>query len=748
MSCNISIPLQRIIDDVAEVLAGNYISVDNPFLNESVLTDTTFRGDITMDTEARNALCAILKTCGITAIELEWLDRPTVVGQVAISSTSLGEVVTTWENLKALVQGYGFSEKYNTKNFYTSYAAMLADKSELSAGATIDVDGDTTEALNGTYVYNGVSFTKAPYDPLALSRAYTDTAIAGIPESPLRFVEDFGAEPSPADSTAAFQAAMALGGAVHTKSNTIYVVSDTVDVKANSTLYLGAGSKINSPLTDKTLFNLSGDGARIVGNGALIESPENFVGPQGAPTFAIIMLNANNCLVEGVKLKNYHRFGILIKDTTGHTIQNNSIDGGVPFSFYDEGDSNKLSRGAIIYDNVGIDTLDAALNITGNKIKNDVQGITAGNFGNTANPRGIKIQGNHLYNIYDHAMYLDAVSASGCIISGNTLVDCRRPIVAGGVGTIINGNTFIGVTNTTWFEQYISLRDPINCIVSDNTFYGFGSGIALQGIVDNEVSGNIIANNTFVQTAVGSIQSCIRLYDTQVVNNNTISGNKITAFTGGFYGAIDVDCSTIGVGNVVADNQVTILSSGGYGMRIAKQSECAITKNTITAAFDSTVATTIPSIGIAEFLDGDISSNKMSFMTKGANVTARGIVGDATCVGNIIKDNIFRLDSVGLTDKLAVANLSHTTNTLRDNVYDTRSAMSGNVVIAVGSNVGTITNQNIKAGNMVIVQPQDTASAQELAGRAYSVEQADGVATITVTGAVTVAAINMKYYIS
>lgn len=103
MSCNISIPLQRIIDDVAEDLAGNYISVDNPFLNESVLTDTTFRGDITMDTEARNALCAILKTCGITAIELEWLDRPTVADMVAVSEVVAGEVVVSWKDLDTLI---------------------------------------------------------------------------------------------------------------------------------------------------------------------------------------------------------------------------------------------------------------------------------------------------------------------------------------------------------------------------------------------------------------------------------------------------------------------------------------------------------------------------------------------------------------------------------------------------------------------------------------------------------------------
>lgn len=106
MSCNIKIPLDRIIHDVAEVLSGRYISTDNPFLNEAVLTDTTLRGDITADTTARNALCRILQTCHITADELEWLSKPTIPGQVAISSVTPGGVVVEWKDLEALVLEY------------------------------------------------------------------------------------------------------------------------------------------------------------------------------------------------------------------------------------------------------------------------------------------------------------------------------------------------------------------------------------------------------------------------------------------------------------------------------------------------------------------------------------------------------------------------------------------------------------------------------------------------------------------
>lgn len=103
MSCNIKIPLQQIVADVAEALSGRYISVDNPFLNEAVLTDTTLRGDITADTEARNALCLILQACDITAEALDWLTKPIVAGQIAVSVTSGTEVIGEWQKLSDLL---------------------------------------------------------------------------------------------------------------------------------------------------------------------------------------------------------------------------------------------------------------------------------------------------------------------------------------------------------------------------------------------------------------------------------------------------------------------------------------------------------------------------------------------------------------------------------------------------------------------------------------------------------------------
>lgn len=103
MSCNIRIPIQQIIDDVAAALSGRYITTDNPFLNDAVLTDTTLRGDVIADTAAREALCRILQNCAITAEELEWLVRPTESGYVPVSQVDNGVAGVVWKGLSDLI---------------------------------------------------------------------------------------------------------------------------------------------------------------------------------------------------------------------------------------------------------------------------------------------------------------------------------------------------------------------------------------------------------------------------------------------------------------------------------------------------------------------------------------------------------------------------------------------------------------------------------------------------------------------
>lgn len=191
MSCNISIPIQKIIDDVAEAMAGLYIRADNSLLTDATLQDVTLRGDIIADTAAREALCLIMQGCNITAAELDWLEKPGATGQVLVGVSGEGEAVEAdWRSLRTLVDSYGYADKSRTKFSFDTYAQMVAAKEEIPSGATIDIANDTTAENNGTYRYNGTTFSKALYDPAtALANALVevdqslDAAIDGVADT-------------------------------------------------------------------------------------------------------------------------------------------------------------------------------------------------------------------------------------------------------------------------------------------------------------------------------------------------------------------------------------------------------------------------------------------------------------------------------------------------------------------------------------------------------------------------------------
>ncbi len=70
---------------------------------------------------------------------------------------------------------------------YVTYAEMeiaaalpVEDPDKLPAKSSIDIVNDPDANKNGTYAYDGATFTESLYDPLTLSKGYTDTAKTAI----------------------------------------------------------------------------------------------------------------------------------------------------------------------------------------------------------------------------------------------------------------------------------------------------------------------------------------------------------------------------------------------------------------------------------------------------------------------------------------------------------------------------------------------------------------------------------------
>lgn len=67
-----------------------------------------------------------------------------------------------------------------TQKAYNTEALMIADKANIPANTSVDVTNDPTPSKNGTYSYNGTTFTKSIYDPLVQAKSYADTVTAEL----------------------------------------------------------------------------------------------------------------------------------------------------------------------------------------------------------------------------------------------------------------------------------------------------------------------------------------------------------------------------------------------------------------------------------------------------------------------------------------------------------------------------------------------------------------------------------------
>lgn len=80
---------------------------------------------------------------------------------------------TVEQNIQTQVNALGTGNKA-----YLTYADMDADKTNIPANSKVTVTNDATSSNNGDWQWSGTSFTKSVYDPLTLSKTYTNAEIA------------------------------------------------------------------------------------------------------------------------------------------------------------------------------------------------------------------------------------------------------------------------------------------------------------------------------------------------------------------------------------------------------------------------------------------------------------------------------------------------------------------------------------------------------------------------------------------
>lgn len=461
------------------------------------------------------------------------------------------------------------------------------------------------------------------------------------------------------DDSVALNAALSCGGRITVKSGMVCKGTNLVMDEDFTELVLEPGSAISNPTATNKLITVSGDMCRISGPGRLI-GQATFDGSNGARTYAVIWITGEDCTVEGVYMDTIPRCGIRVEEVARVYIRGCIIDGKFPWASYSEPGATTGHMGIDINPPSTSGGPHCAYVIDANRVSECIQGVFLGNTGAAGSEQGLAISGNTFQRCWDHAIY--GTLLEGSAITGNVMVDCKRPIVADGMAPVITGNVLYSTSTQDYGQQHINLRECSGAVITGNTLYGLDASIRLDCISTDSTTDTmencVVANNMLYRTGYGTIGSSIRLgFDADTCRNNLIEGNVIYGVEyGAGVGVIQLEMYSgqTGTGNTIRGNHIRYSSTdsggeGGAGIYVSNHDHAVIEDNVIECFTSAAAAATARMVYIPTGLNCSIQRNVFKYLTGGTNVTVRAIQTDTGTVTGKVKDNRFYLTSGSLT---------------------------------------------------------------------------------------------------
>lgn len=560
--------------------------------------------------------------------------------------------------------------------------------------------------------------------------------------------EDFGATgDGVADDTTALDAALATGKRVVLTSGKTYRVT-TCTMSVNGTvLNIEGGATLVGDDETVSFVAVSGDNCAIVGEGA-IEGPAVFDGSIARTTYACLWVTGDNALIDRVRFNNVPRCAIGIEDSVGHRVLGVRVDGGYPYASYNP--ATTTGHAFIFYNPPATSTTDLrGLVVSGCEVSRCIQGVLVANYDSSASETGVTIVGNTFNQCWDHAVY--STVGEGVVVTGNSFLNCKFPIVADGVGAVVCGNTlYANESSQTNGQQVISVREAQGAVISGNTLWGLGAAILCDIVTGTDIRDNIISNNVIHSTGSGIATSGIRLGSgAQVCENNIIEGNTISGGDfGEFVGAITLEMANTytGQNNTVRNNTVKV-SNKTYNIYFSAQNNCVVSGNIVESTMTSAGAYTAEMIVASSSTNSVVERNTVVYRTGGTNVTARGVKVNNTCTDIRVTDNRFLLTSGSLAGSDEIVDAGTDTYLAR-NQFDCTEPMSGSFTWTTTTASYTVNNDNIVASSRITVIPVDADAGVVIQTKGYYVVAGTGSFQIfTGDGTNTAADSDWRYYI-
>ena len=581
---------------------------------------------------------------------------------------------------------------------------------------------------NGSVVYSA---------PAATER-YSNVVISSyFPVS----ITNFGASVSNSafQNDAAIQAALDGGGVVIVPQGTYQFSQFTMSVPGTE-LVIESGATLQATVALQKAIIVTADNCGITGNGTIL-SPATFNGSAAVQTYATVWVEDTlGFYSTGVVFENVPKAAFYFKNSTQWKIESVTIKGNYPYSSYNE--NTTTGHWGVAYDPpaTALGWQPSAI-LTNNNISGCIQGFGYGNQVAAGRTSGIAVTGNTFFECWDHAVY--GQLSEGTVISGNNMLNCRRPIVVDGLSCSVVGNTlYADATNQLNHEQMISVRDPMYATITGNTLYGVGAGIDVGNLTMTDTIGNVVANNTLIGVLKSAyLKANIRLgVNSTVCYDNIVEGNRIfSALASSTNAAIELLCPNGTAFNNTIRNNTVSLSSVAPAMLVQKQNGSIIEGNIFTFSGVSSGAITTAGIAIDACTTLIVRGNMIRYNVGGTNVSFRGIELQASVSNTLIQENLFYVDAVGLAGYVPYVDLSSSTQ-YSNNQLTTTTALQGSFTWGAGSNGFVVNNGNVNANSNIVVTPANAAAGTLLASVGIYITKTTGSFTIwTANGSLTAA---------
>lgn len=540
-----------------------------------------------------------------------------------------------------------------------------------------------------------------------------------------------------ADGTVAIQNAndiMTSGGILFFQPQATYLISDTINIDNNNIhIIIPTGAKILSTLTNKTLFNITGDNCSISGAGT-IETPESWdCGTGSDPVdYAIIYADGENFKCSEITIENVNRYGIVVTKNKS-IIDGVVINANMPFVSYD----NPSHFGICLDTN---NTYPLGKHIVKNCIISQcAQGVFGGG---SFSENSAMATDNIFIDCFDHAVYF--VGMDGSQINNNTAFNCGAGFT-GSVGDYyqVNNNIvyFDGSGVNTNFGGAVSMRDVNYSNVSHNVVY---SNEKADTIIDFRVIQTTVTTNNKCSHNVINVIDCgngicfgVNTNDVATdVSNNLIHDNWIKTNINANIGLIRI---FIGAGSEALNNKIynnTIISLNAedeihHAILLTRNRYAEVFNNTMIYLANATTATYPRQVQLTATCQTVVKGNKFQCLAGyGEKASLVGVTEDANALNNEIINNVFEYETITATAK-SYTSLNATSYKSRNRISS--GFMSGQATILSGQSAIAVTNANILTSSRVMITP---ANAEAGAKGGY-VTLIAGTFTITTVGGAT-----------